>query len=800
MCFGGLLGDDLCEVLKSGLEDQELAYSQYLAAIILLYKKGARANIKNWRPISLLNTDYKLLSKVLAERLKTVLPQIINSDQKGCVKGRYIGENIRMIDDILYEIENNGLDSVILQLDQEKAFDRVEWEWLYKTLESFNFGEKFIGYLKTMYKQAKSCIITNGYQSAYFDITRGIRQGDSLSALLFIIQFEPLMEKVRNVDSITGVSLKLKNSKKEFVSKGCQYVDDSNTILKNPEAISNFFKVVNKYEKVSGSKVNIDKTVCIALKKGIFMNNDSSWIKDMTITSGPQKVLGVPVGLTKNNYADFWDKLVDKLKTKLDIWRLRPLSFQGKVLLIKSMALSQVMYAIEMKCIDPAYVDRINAIIFEFLWSGKKYRIKREFCFLPKELGGLGVPSVDILVKVKRIQWIIRFLKSDIEQNWSQLIENYLRCLDNMFAIDYFCLKVTDSSDLISSANIPYFYKECINSFQELLRIGSIRESNEIIWSNDRYKFDNKTLNFKHWSKCNIKTMSDLYHEGSLQEAYLLQKLSFKAGFFFESHIIKKVFHRNSVITNDENSWVSKTKECILEYRFNVPGVGIKLLSELTSKDLYTILLQNKITSIPTKEYWENKLQTENINFDNWIQTNINNKFMPRNCCDFNWKILHKLVNTEVILQKMQYSDGKCKVCDSNIPENIDHLIYECSTVKPLWNLIAAICSDWLGEPFAITKNLSLSGEWQNTPTENSIILNVIISITRFHIWKIRNLIKYGEEKVSPISNIKRLKWSLGQHFFLLVNDPKTPKSIFELATKIKYIIDGQNVLLYMSH
>ena len=185
--YWDLIGDDLYEVTLAGLEDNRLAYSQYLAAIVLLYKKGPRPDIKNWRPISLLNTDYKLLSKVFAERIKKVLNEIIDPEQRGCVPGRYIGENIRLIDDILFHIENDSPEAIILQLDQEKAFDRVEWSWLFSVLSYFNFGDKFINNLKTLYKDAKVSIMTNGYQSEYFEITRGIRQGDSLSALLYHI-------------------------------------------------------------------------------------------------------------------------------------------------------------------------------------------------------------------------------------------------------------------------------------------------------------------------------------------------------------------------------------------------------------------------------------------------------------------------------------------------------------------------------------------------------------------------------------------------------------------------------------
>ena len=121
--FWNDIGNDYFEVITSGLANEELSYTQYLAVISLLYKKGTREDIKNWRPISLLNIDYKIISKALAERLKLVLHEIIHPDQRGCVPGRFIGENIRHIDDILFEMENVNPHPLILMFDQEKAFD-----------------------------------------------------------------------------------------------------------------------------------------------------------------------------------------------------------------------------------------------------------------------------------------------------------------------------------------------------------------------------------------------------------------------------------------------------------------------------------------------------------------------------------------------------------------------------------------------------------------------------------------------------------------------------------------------------
>ena len=163
---------------------EELTYSQYLALLTLLYKKGVREDIRNWRPISLSNTDIKILTKAFAERLRLVLPNIIDVEQTGCIKDRRIGHSIRLISDVFHQMDD---ENIMLSTDREKAFDRVEFPWLFYVLEKYGFGEYFINWMKILYKSLKSAVVTNGWTSTYFSLTRGIRQGDALSALLFII-------------------------------------------------------------------------------------------------------------------------------------------------------------------------------------------------------------------------------------------------------------------------------------------------------------------------------------------------------------------------------------------------------------------------------------------------------------------------------------------------------------------------------------------------------------------------------------------------------------------------------------
>ena len=301
--------------------------------------------------------------------------------------------------------------------------------------------------------------MTNGFQSEYFEISRGIRQGDSLSALLYIIQFEPLTQTLRNSNVIDGIPVKLNNCENEcIIVKGCQYVDDSNSMLQSIDNIEDFFAVINRYEQVSGSKVNLHKTVGLVINENMVGHTNG-----LRLTCGPEKVLGIPLGKNENSNSIFWNLIIDKMESRLNFWKTRDLSLEGKTYIIRSIAVSQALYAIEMLHIDKIYIDEINRILWDFLWMGKRIPITRNICMLPSNQGGLGLVDLGTLVKVKRVMWVIRTLKENTAQNWARLIENYLRCLDNKFGVEYYALKVTDSSDIISDQNIPQFYKECIN-------------------------------------------------------------------------------------------------------------------------------------------------------------------------------------------------------------------------------------------------------------------------------------------------------------------------------------------------
>ena len=183
----------------------ELSNSQKQAIITLIEKKGKdKRMIKNWRPISLINVDAKIISKVLAKRLEKVLPFIIHANQNAFVKGRSIFDAIRTIDDMIDYTKRNNLSGFFIAIDFEKAFDTLNFNFLIRTLHKFNFGSSFIHWIRVLYSNVSSCVMNNGFTTAPFMLGRGVRQGDPLSPYLFIIALEILAERIRSDSKIQG--------------------------------------------------------------------------------------------------------------------------------------------------------------------------------------------------------------------------------------------------------------------------------------------------------------------------------------------------------------------------------------------------------------------------------------------------------------------------------------------------------------------------------------------------------------------------------------------------------------------
>ena len=249
------------------------------------------SDLKNWRPISLLNLDYKILSKILAKRLEQFLPNLIHSDQTGFVRGRYIGQNIRLLSDIMEFSNNKQLSGILLFVDFEKTFDTLEWSFISKTFEAFNFGPNFRKWFSVLYNNVQSSVLNGGYTTNYFQISRGVRQGCPLRPSLFLLAVDLLELKIRQSPQCKGIHIP-----GDQEVKISQFADDTTIITDNPESLKSHLRIIELFGNVSGLKLNEKKTKAMWL--GTMKNSNSKVLRFKT-PKDPIKVLGTFLSYNK---------------------------------------------------------------------------------------------------------------------------------------------------------------------------------------------------------------------------------------------------------------------------------------------------------------------------------------------------------------------------------------------------------------------------------------------------------------------------------------------------------------------
>ena len=207
-CFWDEIKNPFLASIHRAFLNQELSSSQKQAVIKMLEKKdNDKRYMKNCRPISPLNTDMKIITKVLSTRIKNVLPFLISSNQTAHVKNRFIGESGTVISDILEIANTLALEGFLVTVDIEKAFDSVNHWFLLKILRKFGFGIDLLSWIKTILKNQESCTINGGKTTKDFKLERGARQGDPISTYLLILALEIFFIFVKNNPKVKGMKI-----------------------------------------------------------------------------------------------------------------------------------------------------------------------------------------------------------------------------------------------------------------------------------------------------------------------------------------------------------------------------------------------------------------------------------------------------------------------------------------------------------------------------------------------------------------------------------------------------------------
>lgn len=258
--FWDLLKDAFMRCLEFSLEEGFLSDGQRLGVITLLPKKDQdKSSISNWRPITLLNSDVKIISKALAKRLQYCIKDVVSEDQTRFIRGRSILTNLNNIQALIDHTNDTMGSAALLAIDYAKAFDTVRWELIFHALKLFGFEDFIIGVVKMLFKNIKSCAYNVGFTSDLIFPEWGIRQGCCSSPTLFVLVVELLATLVRGSLEVRGIDIAGR-----FV-RICQYADDSTFFAGDMDSVSSLSRLLGDFTKFSGLRINLQKSHLLLL-------------------------------------------------------------------------------------------------------------------------------------------------------------------------------------------------------------------------------------------------------------------------------------------------------------------------------------------------------------------------------------------------------------------------------------------------------------------------------------------------------------------------------------------------------
>jgi hypothetical protein len=683
----------ILEAWHYSVETGQLPLSHLESAITLLPKEGKDTrDIKNWRPISLANCDSKIITKALAIKVSKVLESLIDKSQTAYVPGRNVMDNIRTNFMIKSHCNNNKINALLVSLDAKKAFDSVSHNYISKTLEAYGFGKHFILSFKTLYNNLSASILVNGYKTEKICINRGVKQGDALSCALFILCIDPLIRNINLNRKIKGVEIISRITKKKFEYKITGYADDiAITIRNDPTSIQQVFHEYERLTKRSGLELNADKTEILNLvqpeNRKKTKINFSYMEQDFCVeTVNSLKICGlIYSNISNDEYLCNVNTKIDKMESQLKKWMVRNLTFEGKILIVKTFGLSQLIY--NMQCYDFKEKDliRIERLIFKFIWSkdweNKKHieRIKRSVLKNEYNKGGMKAPDIECLNRALKLKQFLRSSNSDHPIRHLQSSTLQKIGYKNDIQQEYARLALEDS--IIKAS------QDTINKLTDFCREKSYGGMEKAIASRHAINLAASIRITEHLDRKNHKLLSCLYNPLKNEHIHTLNDLLVereitrsKKHIEIINNVLKIIDHKITEVASQFNENLNENDS--EDLFFLDDQYELKNANEFSVKD-FQIILKNvlcKVESLNVSE--KNKLCNYTFEEEHFVR-------FRKQCKNTKLRsIFHRLLNNDFFFAERMYKykmseTPNCQRC--GMIEGHKHLLFECKTSRDMW-------------------------------------------------------------------------------------------------------------------
>ena len=428
--FFQFFAEDLIGFIMNYVEFSEqtesLSFNQKIGVITLI-PKGIKdkKSLKNWRPITLLSTLYKVISGVIANRFRKVLPLIIGLDQKGFVDGRYMGEVTRTLYDTVQDAFCNNKKGIILSVDFEKAFDSVSFSFMEKVIELAGFGPRLRKWIHILLSGFKSHINHAGNLLKLIELGRGARQGDPIASILFVLAIEVLLVAIRANNRILPYRFHCNFRQEAITSKSEAYADDLNlTLPRSESSMRAAVSMLEGFQEISGLKINKDKTQ--VLKIGRNPENDQDLCPDLGLKYVNRlKILGIYLAANPVDMEENFDEKIEEIEALLRRWSFRNMTVFGRIFLVKSLALSKLTHVVQVIPNPPLEkIKHLQKLVNSFIWTGShcsKVVVRGEISEQPMERGGLAIPNISSFWKSLKVVWVNRLIQSSDDSKWRRV-------------------------------------------------------------------------------------------------------------------------------------------------------------------------------------------------------------------------------------------------------------------------------------------------------------------------------------------------------------------------------------------
>jgi len=412
-----ICGAEVCSVVLRALKGDDNVEDINSTCIVLIPKVECAEDIGQFRPISLCNVIYKIASKVLANRLRVILPEIISEEQSAFVPGRLITDNIITAYECMHYMKKKRAEDrrfCALKLDMRRAYDRVEWGYLREIMSRLGFHHLWIDMVMRLVSSVSLSVLVNGDRLESFKPTRGIRQGDPISPYLFLLAAEGLSCLLNSRVQSSNLSGIMVAPSSPMVSH-LLFADDSLLFFKaNRESAELVRDALQSYCKASGQQVNLDKSsIHFAKGCGAVDREHIKAILNVDNEALSEKYLGMPTDVGSSSNGSF-KYLKDRLWKRIQGWMEKCLSAGGKEVLIKSVAQAIPTYSMACFKLPRGLCKHIDGMVRNFWWGSKEGKrrtnwVAWEEMTKPKYLGGLGFKDTELfnLALLARQAWRI---------------------------------------------------------------------------------------------------------------------------------------------------------------------------------------------------------------------------------------------------------------------------------------------------------------------------------------------------------------------------------------------------------